>query len=228
MVCVNSRIDRIRTVIYMRGAVFDVDGTILDSMGIWYTVTVSFLADHGVCITPEQADAYSEMTLEQSLPYLKDQFLPHMSVKEISDGIFSMLSDEYSSRVQAKPGVCEYIHRLHSGGVRIAVATSSYARLCRSAFKRLGIDGCISAYAFSHEVGCGKDKPDIYLLAAKKLGLAPEECTVFEDLLTGVISARSAGFYVTAVADHSNITDTQRLIQNSDRYITGWDELLSK
>lgn len=212
----------------MRGAVFDVDGTILDSMGIWYTVTVSFLADHGVCITPEQADAYSEMTLEQSLPYLKDQFLPHMSVKEISDGIFSMLSDEYSSRVQAKPGVCEYIHRLHSGGVRIAVATSSYANLCRSAFKRLGIDGCISAYAFSHEVGCGKDKPDIYLLAAKKLGLAPEECTVFEDLLTGVISARSAGFYVTAVADHSNITDTQRLIQNSDRYITGWDELLSK
>lgn len=212
----------------MRGAIFDVDGTILDSMGIWYTVTVNFLAKNGVCVTPEQADAYSEMTLEQSLPYLKDQFLPHMSVKEISDGIFSMLSDEYSNRVQAKPGVCEYIRKLHDDGVKIAIATSSYANLCRSAFKRLGIDNCISAYAFSHEVGCGKDQPDIYLLASKKLNLTPEECAVFEDLLTGVISARSAGFYVTAVADNSNISDTQRLIQHSNRYITGWNELLSK
>lgn len=212
----------------MRGAVFDVDGTILDSMGIWYTVTVNFLAGNGVYVTREQADAYSEMTLEQSLPYLKDQFLPHMSVKEISDGIFSMLSDEYSNNVQAKPGACEYIHKLHNSGVKIAVATSSYALLCQNAFRRLGIDSCISAYAFSHEVGCGKDKPDIYLLAAEKLGLKPEECTVFEDLLTGVISAGSAGFEVVAVADHSNISDTQRLIQHSDRYITGWNELLSK
>lgn len=212
----------------MRGAIFDVDGTILDSIGIWYSVTVNFLASHGVSITADQADEYSEMTLEESLPFLQKQFLPHLSVKQISDGIFSALSDEYQSRVQAKPCACEYIRRLHSSGVRIAVATSSYKELCQGAFKRLGIDDCITAYAFSHEVNCGKDKPDIYLLAAEKLGFPPGECTVFEDLLTGVISARSAGFNVIAVADHSNLTDTQRLIQHSDRYITGWNELLSK
>lgn len=212
----------------MQGAVFDVDGTILDSMGIWYTVTVRFLAMHGVNITQQQADAYSEMTLEQSLPYLQRQFLPQLTVDQISDGIFSMLADEYGKRVQAKPGACEYIRGLYNRGVRIAVATSSYPELCRSAFNRLGIGCCITAYAFSHEVGCGKDKPDIYLLAAKKLSLKPYDCTVFEDLLTGVISAKSAGFNVVAVADHSNISDTQRLIQHSDRYITGWNELLSK
>lgn len=212
----------------MQGAVFDIDGTILDSMGIWYTVTVKFLAMHGVNITEQQADAYSEMTLEQSLPYLQRQFLPQLTINQISDGIYGMLADEYGKRVQAKPGVCDYIRGLYDRGVRIAAATSSYPELCRSALSRLGIDRFITAYTFSHEVGCGKDKPDIYLLAAKKLSLKPYDCTVFEDLLAGVISAKSAGFNVIAVADHSNIPDTQRLIQHSDRYITGWNELLSK
>jgi HAD superfamily hydrolase (TIGR01509 family) len=136
-------------------------------------------------------------------------------------------NDAYKYTIEPKPHVCEYIRRLHENGVKIAVATSGFKELCETAFKRIGIADYIDEYAFSSEVGCNKSQPDIYLLAAKRLGLSPKDCTVYEDIITGIMSAGSAGFKTVAVEDATNAQDKTRLIQHSDRYITGWSELLS-
>lgn len=211
----------------MKGAIFDVDGTILDSMTMWVGITNAFFREHGIDITPEQTLAYQCMSFEESLVKIHDEYLPQMSVEEMF-AEFSRRADEaFINDVQPKDGACEYIKSLYDKGVKIAVATSGFPHLCRAAFKRIGILQYIDEFAFSSEVGCSKSKPDIYLLAAKRLGLRPMDCTVYEDIITGVMSAKSAGFKVIAIEDPTNAQDKDRLIQCSDRYITGWKELLS-
>ncbi|MGN0163880.1 MAG: HAD family hydrolase [Candidatus Ornithomonoglobus sp.] len=212
----------------MKGAIFDVDGTILDSMGIWVDITADFFFGHGVKISPEDNLKYQSMTLEETLPQIQRDYLPDMKLEDMLAEFVDLTRAAYRDTIPAKSGVCEYMKRLHSDGVKIAVATSGFKELCQSAFRRLGIFDIIDAYAFSAEVGCNKSQPDIYLLAAKRLGLNPGDCTVYEDIITGIMSAKEAGFKTVAVYDKTSVQDKERLLRHSDRYITGWKELLSK
>ena len=210
----------------MKGAIFDVDGTILDSMNVWYKITDSFFKLHGLVLTDEKADAYKEMTLEESLPQISREFGLGMTFDEISEEFRKLMIVEYEHNIGLKPGVDIYLKRLHDKGIKIAVATSGYEGMCRSAFERLGIIDYIDEYAFSSEVGVNKGQPDIYLLAAKRIGAEPEECVVYEDIVLGIGSAKKAGFKTCAIYDDTNANETLLLRQLSDCYITGWEDLL--
>lgn len=212
----------------LKGAIFDVDGTILDSMSLWYDITIDYFKEHGADLSNEEADKIQGMTLEESIPYIHDVYMPYLSAEQIMNGFKAKMEYAYRHTIMPKEGVCEYIRLLHDSGSKIAVATSGFEELCQAAFHRIGIFDYIDAYAYSSEVGCSKERPDIYILAAKRLCLRPADCEVYEDIITGIMSARSAGFTVTAVSDKTNMRDKDRLIRYSDRYITGWTELLSK
>lgn len=211
----------------MKGAIFDVDGTLLDSMGVWFRATKTFFETHELHIPTAELTAYQSMTLEESLPLIQRKYLKGIPLQEMLGNLFEIVQTAYSDTIPEKRGACEYLRRLHEQGVKIAIATSGYAELCQVAFKRLGVYELIDAYAFSSEVGCNKSNPDIYLLAASRLGIEPQNCTVYEDLINGIESAGAVGFKTVAIADVSNASVKDRLIQRSDRYITGWDELLS-
>lgn len=211
----------------MLGGIFDIDGTILDSMNAWLDITNQFFIEHGVAVSKDEVLSYQNMSFEESLIGIHRDYLPDMSVEEMFAEFRQRAELAYANSIPAKDGVCEYIHSLHRSGVKLAVASSGFDTLIVPALKRLGIYDCFSAFAYSEEVGCSKSSPDIYLLAAKRLNIYPEDCTVYEDILTGIKSAKSAGFKTVAIADDTNAADTQRLIQSSDRYITGWHELLS-
>lgn len=210
----------------MKGAIFDVDGTLLDSMTVWYNITNRFFIKHNLILTDEKAALYKEMTLEESLPQINEEFNLGLTNEEIFSEFKEMIADEYKNRVELKPHAKEYLAKLKSEGIKTAVATSGYEGLCKSAFKRLGIIDYIDKYAFSSEVGCNKGQPDVYLLAAQRMGLSPKDCTVFEDIVLGLGSAKKAGFMTCAVFDPTNAAETDALKQLSDHYITGWDELL--
>lgn len=210
----------------MKGAIFDVDGTILDSMGVWGKVTESFFSKHGYVLTPEKALTYKEMTLDESLPQINEELGLGMTFEEIYEDFRQMVNVEYETNITLKADVDKYLKHLHEDGVKIAVATSGYEGMCKTTFKRLGILEYIDEYAFSAEVGVNKSKPDVYLLAAKRIGVEPGECMVFEDIVQGINTAKNAGFMTCAVYDESNRDETDRLKQLSDRYITGWSELL--
>ncbi|MDO5399097.1 MAG: HAD family phosphatase, partial [bacterium] len=213
-------------IILMKGAIFDVDGTILDSMNVWYKVTDSFFRLHGLVLTDEKAEAYKEMTLEESLPQINSEFGLGMTFSEIFEDFRALVSVEYADNIQLKPDVDTYLKTLHADGIKIAVATSGYEGMCKSAFRRLGIIDYIDEYAFSSEVGVNKGQPDIYLLAAQRIGAEPEECIVYEDIVLGIETAKKAGFKTCAVYDDTNANETLLLKQISDRYITGWTDLL--
>lgn len=208
-----------------KGAIFDVDGTILDSMAVWENMTSRFLGRYGVEMTAEMAARFKDMTLEESLPLIISEFGIDMDEKSIFEEFNRMACEEYIKNVPAKPGAAEYIKRIAEHGVKIAIATSGFPEACRGAFERLGIAKYISAYAFSSEVGVDKTNPDIYLLAAKRIGIKIEDCMVFEDIYAGVCGAKRAGAMTTAVFDRSSAAETEQLKKSADRYISEWSEL---
>ena len=211
----------------MQGAIFDIDGTILDSMTVWVDITNEFFYDHGIEISKEETLSYQSQSFEESLVSIHNEYLPEMSVPVMFAEFQRRADDKYKNELSAKPYVIEYIKQLKQQGIKLAVATSGFPELVKASFTRLGIYDDFDAYTYSSEVGCIKSSPDIYLLAADKLGLAPGDCTVFEDIAAGIESAARAGFKTVAVEDPTNAADRDRLIQYSDRYITGWKEMLS-
>ena len=209
-----------------KGAIFDVDGTILDSMLLLYGVAERYFARYEKTLTPELSEKITDMRLEDSLPLLIDYWKMDMTPEEALQGIKDMMKYEYEHSIQAKPYVCEYIKSLHDRGVKIAVATSGYIELCSLALKRIGVLEYIDAFAFSWEVNCPKSKPDVYLLAAERIGLKPHECTVYEDILIGIQSSKKADFKTCAIDDATNQNDTDMLKGEADMFITSWKELL--
>lgn len=212
----------------MKGAIFDVDGTLLDSMDTWFNVTLSFFYENGIEFTPDDLQEFKSMTLEESLPMIKRDYNLTLSVEEIFDSFKTKVAYEYANNIPLKKGAKEYLKKLHNDGVKIALATSGYEGLCKSAFTRLGIWEYIDACAFSSEVGVNKSNPDVYLLAAKRIGIPPDECIVFEDIPLGIGGAKSGGFYTCAVADASNKGEWDKLKEISDMHISDYTELLPK
>lgn len=210
----------------MRGAIFDVDGTLLDSMPVWWRASERFFENHNIEVTSEKFAEYKEMRLDDSLPQIRAEYGLDMSVDEMILEFRRLAAEEYRDSVQLKPYAKEYMEQLKNDGVKIAIATSGYEGLCKSAFERLGVWDLIDARAFSDEVGVSKSNPDIYLLAAKRIGIKPSECVVYEDITAGISGAKRGGFKTCAVFDESNEDDTEILKKLADNYIKSWSELL--
>lgn len=213
--------------IYMQGAIFDVDGTLLDSMSVWWDVLIEFYKQHGVELSDTEAMTFKEVTLDESIPMMIDRFSLSETPDEVLNILKGMTAKHYETTLPLKEGAKEYLKRLHGSGVKIAIATSGYEELCKTAFMRLGVWQYIDACAFSSEVGVNKSNPDVYLLAAKRIGVQPEECIVYEDILAGINGAKKGGFRTCAVYDDTNADETDTLKELADCYITCWNDLLS-
>ena len=211
----------------MQGAIFDVDGTLLDSMSVWWDVLIEFHKQHGVELSDTEAMTFKEVTLDESIPMMIDRFNLSETPEEVLDILKGMTAKYYETTLPLKKGAKEYLKKLHEGGVKIAIATSGYEELCKTAFTRLGVWQYIDACAFSSEVGVNKSNPDVYLLAAKRIGVPPEECIVYEDILSGITGAKKGGFHTCAVYDDTNADETDALKELADCYIKGWNDLLS-
>lgn len=206
-------------------AIFDVDGTILDSMQVWEKVTREFCSSRGLEVTSEDEELFRNMTLEESMPYIKNKYNLSESAEELKS-IFEMgIADEYKYNIKIKPHAEEVLRRFKARGMRLCIATSTYKELCRAAFERLGIWELFDGIAVSEEVKVNKKNPDIYLLAAVRAGVSPEKCIVFEDITAGIKGAKKGGMFTCAVRDTSNEAFTRELKELADIYISDWEEL---
>ena len=210
----------------MKGAIFDIDGTLIDSMSAWTNTTSEFYRRHGLSLDEDEFNYFRSIALFESMPYIKNKYNLPESVEEIAEEFESIISGEYKYNIPIKQNADVYIRKLKSEGVKLAIATSSKPRYCEPALKRLGIFDMFDAICYSDEVGVNKSQPDIYLLAAEKIGVLPTECTVYEDILAGILSAKGVGFKTVAIYDNSNKEDTDLLKKSSDKYILSWDELI--
>lgn len=209
-----------------KAAIFDLDGTLLDSMGVWLEVDRVFLARRGIELPDDYAAAISPMGFPAAASYTKTRFLLPEDEAAIMEEWHALAVDAYANHVGLKPGVLAYLTSLRHRGIPFAAATASQAVFYMPALKRLGIADWFSSVTEISEVARGKGNPDIYFRAADKLGVPVGDCAVFEDIVPGVRGAAAGGFYTVAVYDESCVNpDLLRAI--CDRYIYSFEELLS-
>ncbi len=180
----------------MKGAVFDVDGTILDSDYIWDEAATRYLKTKG--LEPEQdlGSILVPMTIEEGCAYVKEKYHLEESVEEISQGVLKAVQGFYENEVQVKDGVRELLEELYQQGIPMVIATTGDRRLVEPAFERLGLTHYFRRIFTSGEVGAGKTQPLIFEKCAEYLGLPKEEVCVYEDADYAIETAKKAGFPV--------------------------------
>lgn len=199
-----------------RGAIFDQDGTLVDSMGVWPEIDREFLARRGIVLDESYTRAVKTLPYAEAARYTIERY----GLEETAEAIMKEWDDMalmmYRCHIPCKRGAAAYLRRLKAQGVKIALATLSPWRLTEAVLKANGIYEFFDVFTDVSQVSRNKEEPDLYLLAAERLGLAPSECVVFEDVLPGIRAAKRAGFLVCGVRDHSSREEECQIRQTAD------------
>ena len=210
----------------LRGAVFDLDGTILDSSGIWRRIDEEFLGRRGFAVPPDYYNAIAPLGFAGAAEYTISRFHLREKPEDILAEWQEMSEDAFAHRIGLKPGVAAYLQLLAEKHIPCAVATASHRSLYEPALKNNGIFGYFSHFVTSAQVKRGKGFPDVYLAAAERIGVSPAQCAVFEDIVPGVVGARAGGFFTVAGADEAAHASEEQLRALSDLYIESFEQLL--
>lgn len=201
------------------GAIFDLDGTILDSIPIWEQAAEVFLHSMGIEAEKGLGKTMFAMSMQQGAAFLKERYLSEWEVEAIIAGINRTIEDFYFAQVPLKDGAAEFLKAMKQAGIKMVAATSSDRRVVEGALKRLKIMDCFARIFTCTEIGAGKDQPDIYLAAAAFMGTRPEETWVFEDALYALETAKKAGFRTVGVFDAFSAGDQGKIKESSDFYL---------
>ncbi len=203
----------------IKAAIFDVDGTLLDSMPMWKDLDFEFLISVGATPTVEYTQVVNKMTLEEGVAYTKNVFNLDMTEQEIMDRIQQMAGDFYYNKVELKPYAREFLAALAEKGIPMAVATSSQKDFIEHGLERNGVLQYFKGVFSCAETGINKSFPDVYLRAAECVGTKPKETWVFEDAIHALETAKAAGFPVAAVYDLSNDDFIEETKAKADIYL---------
>ncbi len=188
----------------IKAAIFDMDGTLLDSMPFWKSAPARFLKRHGIIAEPGIEKVTFNMTLDEASDYVRTMYHLPMTVPEISHETDLMAREYYNSEAALKEDVVCFLEILKKKGLKMAVGTVTDRVCVEAALTRLRIIDYFEGIVTASEAGRGKRFPDIFLNCARMLSSSPEETIVFEDSLTAVRTANEAGFITAGIFDNCN------------------------
>lgn len=191
----------------IKGAIFDVDGVLLDSMEIWMDAGVRYLRGMGIEPEPNLAETMWTMSLPEGAAYLKTKYNLEKLEEEIMQDVLRTVRDFYYYEVRTKAGVKEFLAGLAEEKIPMVIATSGDTEQVEKAFERLGIADYFQGIVTPKEAGAGKTDPAIYRMAAEIIGTKPEETFVFEDVIHAIRTANAAGFRTVGVYDRFSEED---------------------
>lgn len=194
-----------------KGHIFDLDGTLTRSNHVWSKIDEEFLGKRGIKVPDDYFKQVSAMNFEQAAVYTNDRFSLGENIQDIMKEWFDMAVYEYTNVIGLCGNAGEYVRRLKDQGRKIALATASTEELYRPVLKRNGILDCFDCFVSTEQVKRGKGFPDVYELAAEKLGLDAKACVVYEDIVEGIKGAKAGGFFAVACLN--------------DHYSHDWDEM---
>ena len=204
---------------------FDLDGTLIDSNGIWAEVDRTFLARRGYPYTKEYYEGVAHTIFPLAAVFTKEYCHLSESTDEIMAEWMELAKDLYA-HVSVKPGVRAYLKQCKAEGRRMAVVTSSVPEHCHTALKNLDLEKYFERIIFAQQLGLEKKKPELWLAAAQENGVRPEECTIFDDSLAACWGARAAKMRVVGVYDGFFAQDEKEMRAFCDVYIKNFEELL--
>lgn len=205
----------------IKGAIFDMDGTLLDSMTIWDTLAEDYLRSLGVEPRENLSERFKTMSIEQAADYYISRYGIEKSNSEIIKDINCMIEEFYVCEAPLKAGVKEFLEMLHNEGTIMCVATTIDKKIASKALGRCGVSGYFTDIITCGDTGSGKDEPEIYEKALACLGTGKEYTFVFEDALHAAKTAKKAGFPVVGVYDASEASQDE-LKACTDVYLTGF------
>lgn len=209
-----------------KGAIFDLDGTLIDSMGVWETIDIKFLEKRNILLPKDYIEKINSMSFEEVAKYTIKRFNLNESVESLIKEWNDMAVYEYSHNIKLKPKVKEYLIKLKENNIKIGLATSSPKELYEPVLKNNKIYDYFDTFTSVEDVQRDKNHPDIYLYTAKKLSLKPNECIGFEDILIGVNTLKKADFNAVGVYDKYSHKDIDKIKAVCDKFIYSFEELL--
>ena len=198
--------------------IFDMDGTLLDSLPAWDHAAAKYLHTLGVELPKEMEIHIKKISLLEGAHYLKEQLHLTQTPQELLDGTLAYVRQQYLTSIPPKPGVIHLLRVLHAQGIKISVATASDRALAMRAFERLGLAPYIDFVIDCDEVGVGKLSPDIYEEALRRLGTEKARTLVVEDALYALKTAKAAGFPTAGIAEPFHIQLHQEELQREADY----------
>lgn len=210
----------------IKGVIFDLDGTLIDSMWVWDQIDIEYLSEKNLEVPKNLNDEIGHLSFNQVAVYFKERFKLKDSLDEIKQRWSDMAYYHYSTDIKLKEGVVEFLKFLKESNIKIGLATSNSRDLLEVVLKNNNIYDYFDAITITDEVSVGKHEPDVYLLAAKKLNVSPSECLVFEDIVQSIKGAKKAEMKVIGVADSRNLDDRDEIISLTDKFITNFNEMI--
>lgn len=203
----------------IEAVIFDLDGTLVDSMWMWREIDVEYLSQFDIEVPSDLQQAVEGMSFSETAQYFKERFNLPDPVEVIKMEWNKMAWDKYGNEVPLKKGVIEFLEELRSRGIKTGIATSNSKELVEHVLKSLNITEYFDSVRTSCEAKKGKPAPDIYLLVADDLQVDPKDCLVFEDLALGIMAGKGAGMRVCTVFDPYSEDDRDRKRELADYYI---------
>ena len=201
------------------GAIFDMDGTLLDTMPIWEHASEQYLKSHGIEPQEKLSEVLFSMSMQQGASYVKEKYGLTESVEEIVAGTNAIVAEAYRNEAEAKPYVPELLEKLKKQGVKMVVATSTDRMHAEAALKRAGIEEYFDRVFTCSEVGAGKSNPEIFEQAGRQLGTRKSTTWVFEDALYAIKTAKAAGFPTVGLYDETSRKDQEEIRAMADLYL---------
>lgn len=209
----------------IKGAIFDIDGTLLDSMPVWESAGARYLATLGIKAKPDLKEKLDALSLPEGALYMQKEYGLSVSTEDILQGIDQVVKDFYYKEATMKPGVLSLLKLLKANNVKMILVTATDADMARAALVRNGIWQDFTGMITCEEAGAGKTNPKIFELAKERLQTKKEETWVFEDSLYAIKTATEAGFPVCSIFDAYSEKNIREIRGLSDIYVEDFEEI---
>ena len=206
-----------------KAIIFDLDGTLIDSMNVWSDIDKEFFKMHDLPFEKDYQKEIGHKGLKEIAAYTKTRYNLKESEDEIVTIWLDMAKEAYAYKIPLKEGVKSFLEYLQSKNIKMGIATSNSLELTELVLKHHDIYKYFSKVVTVNELKTNKGSPDIYLHISDSFGLIPSECIVFEDLLTGIKTAKKAGYKVVGVKEISSLDKEKEIREIADLYISNYN-----
>jgi HAD superfamily hydrolase (TIGR01509 family) len=205
--------------------IFDMDGSLVDSMWVWKEIDIAYLGKFHLTIPEDLQRQIEGMSFTETAVYFKERFSLPCTVEEIKADWNQMAWEMYRTRVMPKPGAIDFLEHCKKQNIKLGIATSNSRPIVDMVLKERGIAPYFSCIMTGCEAKKGKPAPDVYLLTAEQMQVAPEKCLVFEDIVSGILAGKAAGMEVCAVEDAYSAYQREEKRKLADYYIQDFREI---